>query len=86
MSDIVEFLASFPPIQTAIKRSGDGGGMRIQLDIPESEMGNAVLLLACVEKRLKVRIEVSDDEHREDRAIGRRAAKKRISQSSTGMQ
>jgi len=39
------FLASFPAIQSAIKVSGDGG-MRIQLDIPESELTNALPLLA----------------------------------------
>ena len=39
------FLARFPPIQSAIKISGDGG-MRVQLDIPESELVNALPLLA----------------------------------------
>lgn len=37
------FLASLPPIQSAIKIGQDG--MRVQLDIPESEMGEAVKLL-----------------------------------------
>jgi hypothetical protein len=54
----IEFLASFPPIQSAIKRGQDG--MRIQLDIPESEMPNAVRLLALMSKRLRIRI-VEDD-------------------------
>lgn len=39
------FLASFPPIMSAIKIAGNGDGMRIQLDIPESEMAEAVKLL-----------------------------------------
>lgn len=51
----VIFLANFPPIQSAIKVGQDG--MRIQLDIPESEMVRAVLLLALREKVLKVTIE-----------------------------
>lgn len=55
--DAITFRASFPPIQSAIKRSGDGGGMRIQLDIPESEMASAVLLLALTNVVLKVTIE-----------------------------
>lgn len=46
MSDSATFLSSFPSIQTALKIHGDGCGMRIQLDIPESEMAEAVKLLA----------------------------------------
>jgi len=60
MSDDVDrasFLASFPAIQSAIKRSGDNSGMRIQLDIPESEMAQAVKILAWGQTRLRVTIE-----------------------------
>lgn len=62
MSDVkavkrVTFLASFPPIQSAIKRGQDG--MRIQLDIPESEMGNAVQLIAMMNTVLRVTVEVA---------------------------
>jgi hypothetical protein len=67
-------MATFPPIQTAIKRSGGDGGMRIQLDIPESEMANAVALLAFTQKVLKVTVEVEDGD---DSASGRRQAKRR---------
>jgi len=56
----IVFLASFPPIQSAIKIYGSNDGMRIQLDIPESEMGQAVQLLALRDKVLKVTIEVND--------------------------
>lgn len=52
-----EFLASFPPIQSAIKVDGAGNGMRVQLDIPESEMGEALKLLMWRECVLKVVIE-----------------------------
>lgn len=52
------FLASFPPIQSAIKTSGGGDGMRIQLDIPESEMGNALNLLTMRGKILRITIQV----------------------------
>ena len=50
------FQASFPPIQSAIKVGQDG--MRIQFDIPESEMGNAVGLLAMRDKVLRLTVEV----------------------------
>lgn len=38
------FKASIPPIMSGIKTGGDG--MRVQFDIPESDMGEAVKLLA----------------------------------------
>ena len=86
MGEIIEFLASFPPIQCAMKRSGGGDGMRIQLDIPETELGNAVLLLACPGKRLRVRIEVLGDDDGGSGITGRRTRKKRISAGSPGLQ
>jgi len=46
MDDEARFLASFPSIQTALKIHGDGCGMRIQFDVPESEMAEAIKLLA----------------------------------------
>ncbi len=55
MSDPIVFLASFPPIQSAIKIGQDG--MRIQFDVPESEMANAVELLALRNVVLKVAVE-----------------------------
>jgi len=56
----VTFLAAFPPIQSAIKITGAGDGMRIQLDVPESEMGNAIELLAWRQRVLKVTVELED--------------------------
>jgi hypothetical protein len=58
MMQPVKVHASFPAIQSALKRSGDGGGMRIQLDIPESDMAQAVMLLAMTQVVLKVTIEI----------------------------
>jgi len=55
------FLASFPPIQTAIKIYGSGDGMRIQLDIPENEMANALDLLTMRQTVLRVTIEVENN-------------------------
>jgi hypothetical protein len=53
----ITFLASFPAIQSAIKIDGSGNGMRIQLDIPEVEMNEAVALLGLREVVLRVTIE-----------------------------
>ena len=60
MGESTTFLASFPPIQSAIKVYGDCQGCRIQLDIPESEMGNAMQLLLWRERVLEVTIRVAD--------------------------
>jgi len=55
--DRAEFRAAFPPIQSAIKVCGDGNGMRVQLDIPESEMAEAVKLLQWRQTVLMVTVE-----------------------------
>ncbi len=56
MGDTASFLATFPPILSALRMAGDGG-MRIQLDIPESEMGEAAKLLLWRQRVLRVTIE-----------------------------
>jgi hypothetical protein len=48
------FLACLPDIQSAIKIGSDG--MRIQLDIPETEKPKAVPLIAMTHKVLEVTI------------------------------
>jgi hypothetical protein len=59
----IEFLASLPPIQSAIKIDGSDGNARVQLDIPASELPNMVKIPAfCSQKRLKVIIEPMEDE------------------------
>lgn len=57
------FRAAFPPIQSAIKIYGNGDGLRFQLDVPESDMGEAVKLLGMRGKVLRVVIveEAKDD-------------------------
>lgn len=57
MTDPARFLASFPSIQSAIKIHGDGNGMRIQFDVPESEMPEAIKLLAWRQRVLVVTVE-----------------------------
>jgi hypothetical protein len=55
-SESATFLASFPTIQSAIKIDGGGNGMRVQLDVPESEMHEAIKLLMWRECGLRVHI------------------------------
>jgi hypothetical protein len=62
MSESATFKAAFPVIQSAIKVRGDCGGMRVQLDIPESEMVEAVKILAWRMKILQVTIEPAPEE------------------------
>jgi hypothetical protein len=62
---IITFLAHFPAIQSAIRVGDDG--MRIQLQITESEMANALWLIQLRDKRLKVSIEEASDDDRTDK-------------------
>jgi len=76
--DAITFRASFPPILTAIKRSGNGDGLRIQLDVPEIDVPEAIALTALTQERLLVTVTVlgkSEDE--QDQATSRRSAKRR---------
>jgi len=66
------FIASFPPIQSAIKITGDGNGMRLQLDVPETEMGEAVKVLAWRECALKITIEPLENSVKQRDHIGRK--------------
>lgn len=50
------FNASIPPIMSGIKTGGDG--MRVQFDIPETDIGEGVKLVAMRGKRLWVTVEV----------------------------
>lgn len=58
------FIASFPPIQSAIKVHGHANGMRVQIEIPESEMGEATKLLLWRERLLRVTIEPEQNDER----------------------
>jgi len=50
------FRATFPPILAAIRLAGDGG-MRITLDVPESDLAEAIKLLAWRQRVLTVKVE-----------------------------
>ena len=60
MSEVpcVEFVAHFPSIQSAFKRHGGGNGLRIQLDIPEKYVEEAVQLMALTQCNLRVTVKV----------------------------
>ena len=69
MSDTLDratFHASIPPIMTGIKTGGDG--MRVQFDIPETEMGEGAKLLGMRGKRLIVTVEVLPDGTKQNRS------------------
>lgn len=58
----IEFMASLPPLQSAITLDGRGDGARIKLDIPRSDAGAALLLQAyAADRLLKVRVEILDE-------------------------
>lgn len=52
----VTFKATFPAIQTAIRITGEGAGMKIVLEIPETELANALGILTMRESVLEVTI------------------------------
>jgi hypothetical protein len=61
MTEAITFVASLPPIQSAITLDGMGDGARIKLDIPRSDVGAALLLQHHGAGRaLKVTIEIID--------------------------
>mgnify|MGYP001462351841 CR=1 FL=1 len=57
--DKIQFIASLPPIQSAIKIGGDGAS-RIQLDVPSTEIANVVRLVTAAGKTVKVTIEIQE--------------------------
>jgi hypothetical protein len=65
MDEPIIFRAAFPAIQSAIK-VGDAG-MRIQLDVPESEMAQAVRLITLRDVVLRVTVEADDTQKRNGR-------------------
>lgn len=68
MTDTITFLASLPPIDSAITFDGRGDGARIKLDIPATDTGAAVLLqVHGAGQLLKVTIEVVKTAHNDKR-------------------
>lgn len=54
------FIASLPPIQSAISVSGQGDGARIKLDIPQSELPAIINLQLLAGQTFTVTIETSE--------------------------
>ena len=71
VSESVSFLAYFPGIQSAWKIHGQGDGARVQIEIPENQMAEAIQLLAWRSKVLKFTVEVAepDGQQQDDRKI-----------------
>ena len=53
----ITFIASLPPIQSAINIDGQGNGARIKLDIPASELVRVIELQGYIGMSFKVTIE-----------------------------
>lgn len=63
----ITFVASFPAIQSAIIISGDGSGLRIKLDVPETDLLQALSILAMRQTAFKVTIEPIEDDGNQQR-------------------
>ena len=59
----IQFIASLPPITSAISVSGIGEGARIKLDLPASEMLAIVKLQLLCGQAFKVTIESLEGEN-----------------------
>ena len=57
----ITFRATFPAIQSAIVISGDGTGLRIKLDIPETDLLPALSMLAMRNTAFQITIEAIDN-------------------------
>ena len=57
----IEFIASLADVQTAISIGGDGS-TRLKLDIPASELAEAVKMVMLKGKAFKVNIEAIEQE------------------------
>ena len=67
MAEPITFIATFPAIQSAIIISGNGSGLQIKLEIPETELLNALSTIALREQAFKVTIEPLDDDRNPQR-------------------
>ena len=56
----IKFVASLPPIQSAISLDGNGDGARIKLDIPRSDIQSVLELQKHAGQLLRVSVFVED--------------------------
>lgn len=68
--DKAQFTAAIPNIMSGIKTGSDG--MRFQMDVPETEMGEAIKLVNMRGKLLKVTVEVITQNDTESHGNGRK--------------
>ena len=65
----ITFVATLPPIQSAISLDGVGDGARVKLDIPRMYADAALWLQAFgAGQQLKVTVEVIESEHGDKRS------------------
>jgi hypothetical protein len=76
MAEPITFIGSFPAIGSAIQIDGQSG-MRIIIDIPESEMANAIGLLALRQQTIQVTIEAHEQEKIGTGTVSRTKTKRR---------
>lgn len=83
MPDTLTFLAALPPIQSAIKI---GDGMRVQFDIPASEVPHAIGLAALQNTVLRITVEVEETPtHAHTHLVKRDNPKRRKPESHPGV-
>ena len=58
----ITFTAAFPAIASAIIVSGDGNGLRLKLDVPETDLLAALHTLALRQTAFQVTITPLDDD------------------------
>jgi len=61
------FRAAIAPIMSGIKTGGDG--MRVQFDVPESDMGEAIKLLGMRGQVLQLTVEIAKESRSNARKI-----------------
>jgi hypothetical protein len=66
VSEPITFLASIPPLMSAVQVAGDGG-LRLKLDVPDSEIDILGALLAMRGEVLRVTVEIDDGRPQADR-------------------
>ena len=59
MTEPIKFTASLAAVQAAIRIS-DEGAIRLQLDIPESELANALQMVRMKGQSFRVTVEVEE--------------------------
>ena len=61
MADKIEFIASLPPIQSAIKLDGMGDGGRVMFDVPRSDVMSLMALQTMAGMVLKITVEAKGE-------------------------